>query len=61
MSPALITLLVKAADYERRSGGRFNACIGRLSELWGFYELPEGPGEAPARAVLDALVQTRPG
>ncbi len=61
VSPALITLLEKAADYERRSGGRFNACIGRLSELWGFYELPEGPGEAPARAVLDALVQTRPG
>ncbi len=61
VSPALMALLEKAMEYERRSGGRFNACIGRLSALWGFYDLPDGPVEPPAPADLNALVATLPG
>ena len=60
VSSALISLLEKATEYERRSGGRFNACIGRLSELWGFYDLPDGPVQAPDQGDLDTLVATRP-
>ena len=57
-SPALLGLLQSARDYERRSGGRFNACLARLSALWGFYDLPDAP--SPDRAAIAAAAATSP-
>jgi len=39
VSPLLAELLRRSQTLERRSGGRFNPAIGRLTELWGFHDL----------------------
>jgi thiamine biosynthesis lipoprotein len=58
VSPALLSLLRSAQDFERRSGGRFDACLARLSDLWGFYDLPDAP--SPDFAAVEAVAGTKP-
>lgn len=60
VSAGLYAMLRRAAEFEARSGGRFNACLGRMSALWGFYDLPDGPAALPDATVLDALVRAAP-
>ncbi len=57
----LVTLLRAAQTYERLTGGRFNAAIGHLVELWGFHT-SDYPitGPLPAAADIEALVAKRP-
>ncbi len=38
VSPLLAELLRRSETLERKSGGRFNPAIGRLTELWGFHD-----------------------
>lgn len=58
VTPALVALLQSAQEYERRSGGRFDACLARLSDLWGFYDLPDAP--SPDFAAVKAVAATKP-
>lgn len=60
VSPALQALLRRAAAFESRSGGRFNACLGALSGLWGFYDLPATGARLPDPDALAALVLAAP-
>ncbi len=39
VSPLLAELLRRSEILERKSGGRFNPAIGRLTELWGFHDV----------------------
>ena len=39
VSPLLAQLLRRSEILERKSGGRFNPAIGRLTELWGFHDV----------------------
>lgn len=57
----LLELVRLSQQMERRSGGRFNAAIGKLIELWGFHtsEYPiEGP--PPSAARIRDLVDSQP-
>ena len=38
VSPLLAELLRRSETLERKSGGRFNPGLGRLTELWGFHD-----------------------
>lgn len=52
-APDLIALLRRARKLERLSGGRFNAAIGGLVELWGFDQPPPYDSAPPSpQAVL---------
>ncbi len=59
-SPLLAATLQAAAVLEERSFGLFNPALGGLVGVWGFHadELRDGP--APARAVVESRIATRP-
>lgn len=61
VSPALRRIVQTAAVFESRTGGRFNAGIGRLSELWGFHDLSETSPARPAAADIEAILAGGPG
>lgn len=61
VSKALQSVIRRAAEFETQSGGRFNAGLGRVTELWGFHQLPEVPASRPARADIAAIISDGPG
>lgn len=58
VSPRLANVIRRAARIERMSNNRFNAGLGRLTELWGLHEIGENPIEVPAaNAIATVLSQ----
>ncbi|HNP35877.1 MAG TPA: FAD:protein FMN transferase [Woeseiaceae bacterium] len=60
VSSELKSLLQDAARYEQLAGGLFNVCLGNLSQLWGFYDLPASPASLPDPATLAAVLASNP-
>lgn len=60
VSPELKSLIETAARYESISGGRFNICLGRLSALWGFFNLPDSPATLPDDNEIRRIINSRP-
>ncbi len=61
VSEPLANLIRSAAFYESESHGRFNAGLGRLSELWGFQPVLLGLEELPDITSLAQLLNDKPG
>lgn len=61
VSAPLARLVQAAAHYENLTGGRFNAGLGRISELWGFDRLPDAVDAPPDAAAIAAVLAERPG
>jgi thiamine biosynthesis lipoprotein len=59
VSPRLATVIRRAADVETNSNGRFNAGLGRLSELWGLHDLTRPPAHVPDPIAIDTLLASR--
>ncbi len=61
ISSDLLSLLKAAKEMEARTGGRFNAAIGRVVGLWGFhtsnYPITTPP---PTPTEIDALISAKP-
>ncbi len=60
VSMQLAKLIRSAAHYESESRGRFNAGLGRLSELWGFQPIMLGLDKVPDAALLAQLINNKP-
>ena len=60
VSEELMGLLWVGAAMEMKSGGRFNAGLGRLSELWGLQPAPKTLTALPEREQLHELVSSSP-
>lgn len=60
VSPALAALLRRAAEIEAASGGRFNAGIGGLTELWGFHRDAGDGWRPPAESDIERFVAAAP-
>jgi len=60
VSPALKSLLLAATDYEQLSDGRFNAGLGRLTELWKLHDNANLPTRLPDSERLAALLAAAP-
>ena len=60
VSMQLAKLIRSAAHYETESRGRFNAGLGRLSELWGFQPVMSGLDKIPDAALLAQLIHDKP-
>lgn len=61
VSPRLAGIIRRAAEFELISGGRFNAGLGRLTELWGLHEISATPSALPDNADIAAILADRPG
>lgn len=61
VSPALHSLLQRAADLETASGGSFNVAIGALTELWGFNAPLTEDWRPPRKADIARLMADKPG
>ena len=61
VSDRLKSVILAATDYEIISRGRFNAGLGRLSELWGLHDIANPPTSLPATDELTSLRSTAPG
>ena len=59
VSPRLAIVIRRAAEIESVSNGRFNAGLGRLTELWGLHDLAQSPARIPDPAVIDTLIANR--
>ena len=58
VSPRLAAVIRRAADIERLSNNRFNAGLGRVTELWGLHRIGGEPPPVPnADAIAFALSQ----
>ena len=58
VSPRLAAVIRRAADIERLSNNRFNAGLGRVTELWGLHRIGSEPPPAPdANEIARALSQ----
>lgn len=58
VSPRLAAVIRRAADIERLSNNRFNAGLGRVTELWGLHRIGSEPAPAPtANDIAHALSQ----
>ena len=60
VSRRLQSLILAATDYEQRSRGRFNAGLGRLTELWQLHDLANPPAAIPDAGQLAALLSAAP-
>ncbi len=61
VSPPLASLIRRAAAMEKRSRGRFNPGLGRLTQLWGFDDVLRENWAPPAAAAVQAIVDAAPG
>jgi len=61
VSDRLKSVILAATDYEIISRGRFNAGLGRVSELWGLHDLANPRTSLPDPAALASLLGTEPG
>ncbi len=58
VSPRLASVIRRAARLERMSNNRFNAGLGKLTELWGLHEIGEVPPPIPdSNAIAIVLSQ----
>lgn len=58
VSTRLAEVIRRAGRLERLSNNRFNAGLGRVTELWGLHEIGDNPARAPeASAIAGALLQ----
>lgn len=58
VSPRLAEIIRRAAQIERQSNNRFNAGLGKLTELWGLHEIGNKPAEVPdVNAIAAVLAQ----
>ena len=58
VSPRLAAVIRRAADIERLSNNRFNAGLGRVTELWGLHRIGSEPPPMPqANEIAFALSQ----
>jgi len=57
----IVALIQRSQRMEERSGGRFNAAIGKLVALWGFHtsEFPVA-GPPPAPEAIQVLIKAHP-
>jgi thiamine biosynthesis lipoprotein len=60
VSRRLQSLIIAATDYELLSRGRFNAGLGRLTELWHFHDIANPPATLPDAKKLAALLHAAP-
>ncbi len=61
VSARLADVIRRAAEMEIASNGRFNAGLGRLTELWSLDDLSDTPDAIPAYADIAALLAQKPG
>jgi thiamine biosynthesis lipoprotein len=61
VSDRLKSVILAATDYEIISRGRFNAGLGRLSELWGLHDFANPPATLPDSDELASLRSSAPG
>ncbi|NOX69567.1 MAG: FAD:protein FMN transferase [Gammaproteobacteria bacterium] len=61
VSPRLAQLIRRAAIVEQRSSGKFNAGIGRLTQLWGFDDVLRDNWAPPSAVAVQALIALAPG
>ena len=61
VSPELARLIRRAAVIEKRSRGKFNPGIGRLTRLWGFDNVSREAWAPPSDAAVRELVALAPG
>ena len=59
--PRLATVIRRAAEIEALSNERFNAGLGRLTELWGLHNVSSTPQAVPAAATIAELLAGAPG
>lgn len=58
VSPRLASVIKRAAQIERQSNNRFNAGLGRVTELWGLHRIGDEPPPKPStRDIARALSQ----
>ncbi len=60
VSKRLQSLILAATDYEQLSRGRFNAGLGRLTELWQFHDIANPPSTLPDANKLAILISAAP-
>lgn len=60
VSPRLAEVIRRAAELELRSHNRFNAGLGRLTELWGLHDITHPPTRTPDPETIAALLERRP-
>ena len=60
VSNRLKSVIQAATYYEIKSQGRFNAGLGRVSELWGLHDFANPPTSVPDPAELATLLGTAP-
>lgn len=60
VQPPLAGLIELSALHEQLSGGRFNAGLGRLSEIWGLQPVPVDRASLPDAAVIGELIDSAP-
>jgi len=60
VSTRLQALIVAATNYEYLSRGRFNAGLGRMTELWHFHDIANPPSTIPDADKLAALLRASP-
>ena len=58
LSEQLQTLIVRAAEIEIASEGRFNAATGALTRAWGLHDLENPPTSKPDSSLLQSLVNS---
>ncbi len=61
VSARLAEVIRRSAEIEAVSDGRFNAGLGRLTELWGLDDLSNTPDTTPVYADVAALLAQNPG
>ena len=61
VSDRLRSVIQAASEYEIQSQGRFNAGLGRLSELWGLHDLANPPSSIRDPDELASLLSSEPG
>ena len=61
VSARLADVIRRSAEIEAASDGRFNAGLGRLTELWGLDDLSNTPDTIPVYADIAALLEQNPG
>lgn len=59
--PQMVLMIERAQQLETLTGGRFNAAIGSLIDLWGFHT-SDFPiiGPPPSQLEIDAILEQRP-
>ncbi len=60
VTPRLAAVIRRAAEIESLSGNRFNAGLGRLTELWGLHDVTKTPQTVPDAGTIAAFLAAAP-